>query len=248
MNNLLSRISPILTVMSGVLLLLLSEQISKIYGGFSSKYILLIMFGTLNLVLAYLTGLTKPAISTYRFSKIHYLALGMLIGSLILIPFIIDLLFSKLVYVTYVKLDWVPAILGTLCIVTWEELWFRGVPLQFAAQKYSEFGACIIFGFLFAVLHIFNPAMNLLYDGFYLFVAGYSLGILFFLTKTMWAPIGAHFSNNFLEMILAQGNLGVNWTPSKAQSIGVEVLVAIILTYLFIIQNMKKNVHSTGLS
>lgn len=241
MTTIVSKFYPVLVVLLGVVFLFSSQKISG-FTGVSSTYVLLVLFACLNAVIAYRTNLVKSVLRTYNLRKIHHFLLGVLIGAAILIPLVLYLLAGKVRSIDPVEFNWGSSAWGTLCIVTWEELWFRGAPLQYAAKKYSKFGACILFGLLFAGLHVFNPSMNLISDGLYLFIAGYSLGILFFITGTMWAPIGAHFSNNFLELLVTKGVLGYIWEPSKVESLSVEIAVAIILTLIFL---KRKNTQKT---
>lgn len=73
-----------------------------------------------------------------------------------------------------------------------EVLTFKGVTL---------IGAAIVFGLIFALLHIMNPKIDLLQDGLQLFVAGYALSICYFAFESIWAPIGMHFANNFTQAL-----------------------------------------------
>lgn len=234
---------PVLVVLLGIVFLFSSQKIGGAIG-LSPTYVLLVLFAFLNGAVAWQAKLVGPALKTYSLSKIHHFILGVLIGTTILVPIIPYFLLGEISLISPVEFNWIPSLWGTLCIVAWEELWFRGVPLQYAAEKYSKLGSCILFGLLFAGMHVFNPSMNLISDGLYLFTAGYSLGLLFFITGSMWAPIGAHFSNNFLALILTKGVLGFKWEPSEVESISIDIIVAISLTMIYL---KRKNVQKSKL-
>lgn len=87
--------------------------------------------------------------------------------------------------------------------VYWEELWFRGIFLDLTGQQWSKITASLIFGCCFVFLHMLNPDIKLLNDGFSLFIAGYTLmSLCYFVFETIWAPIGMHLANNLLNSLL----------------------------------------------
>ena len=55
----------------------------------------------------------------------------------------------------------VTSLLIILAIVSWEELWFRGLFLNYAARYIGKIPIAFFCGFLFMVLHAFNPDINL---------------------------------------------------------------------------------------
>lgn len=90
----------------------------------------------------------------------------------------------------------VPAILGTLSAVAWEELWFRN-PL---VQRVRGAGAVSAFacwnGALFAAVHLLNPAFDLLAEGPELVLAGALLTIVCRLGGSVAAPLVLHVAFN----------------------------------------------------
>lgn len=91
----------------------------------------------------------------------------------------------------------------TLAIVTWEELWFRGVFLNYCSKYIPEVILSLLVGFLFMTVHLLNPQIDLLKSGPALFLAGSFLTIIYFYYRTIWVPIGVHFGNNYLSGILS---------------------------------------------
>lgn len=107
--------------------------------------------------------------------------------------------------------DWTPELmgwvllsaLGWLGVAFWEELFFRGYLLQTLASKTGLVLAILISSLAFGAVHIFTYGLHLLVllD---IAVVGIILSILYLKTKSLWAPMGMHFANNFwLSHILA---------------------------------------------
>ncbi len=124
-----------------------------------------------------------------------------------------------------------------LASVTWEELWFRGIALELGGERYSKTGAAIIFGAVFALLHILNPQIDLLKDGLQLFVAGYTLSICYFVFDSLWAVIGMHFANN-----LAQAMFGM---PREPRSLFFLIPLGVIALALTMILRWRRQKFQT---
>lgn len=88
----------------------------------------------------------------------------------------------------------VPILFGA----TSEELVFRGILFQMALEKKGEIVATLTFSTSFALLHLFNPNINILGLINILF-AGVVLSAMFFRTYSLWLPIGFHFGWNFWQ-------------------------------------------------
>lgn len=91
------------------------------------------------------------------------------------------------------------AIVITLVIVGWEELWFRGIFLNYCERHLSPPALSVIMGALFVLVHVLNPEINLLKKGPALFGAGALLTILYLHYRSIWVPVGVHFGNNYFS-------------------------------------------------
>ena len=83
-----------------------------------------------------------------------------------------------------------------------EELMFRGYPFQRLTEGIGPTGAIAVFSVLFGVVHLSNPGATVW--GLANTVAiGVLLSILYLRTRTLWMPLGFHFSwNAMLGIIL----------------------------------------------
>jgi uncharacterized protein len=79
-----------------------------------------------------------------------------------------------------------------------EELLFRGYMFQTLAQGITLFPAMILFSALFAVAHASNPSASLL-SSVNVFLAGVWLSFAYIKTRSLWLPIGLHWSWNFSQ-------------------------------------------------
>lgn len=94
------------------------------------------------------------------------------------------------------------AIALTLLITGWEELWFRGVFLNYCERPLSPVTLSVIMGILFVLVHMLNPEIDLLKKGPALFGAGALLTILYLYYRSIWVPLGVHFGNNFFSGVI----------------------------------------------
>lgn len=90
----------------------------------------------------------------------------------------------------------------TFIIVSWEELWFRGLFLNYCNRHLSAVNLSVTMGLLFMFMHAMNPQIDLLKKGPALFFAGALLTALYFYYKSIWMPIGLHFGNNYTGTML----------------------------------------------
>jgi membrane protease YdiL (CAAX protease family) len=236
MKAAIEKLYPLSVLAFGALVLFSSSKVSSIVK-IPNPFLLLILFILFNVLVAIRCKLVESTIEIYSFKKSPQLFIGLFWGCLMFAPFFVAYFTKDLVPKKFEEINLVKSAFGTLCVVAWEELWFRGVPLMYGARKYTKFGSAIIFGLMFMLLHALNPEVSLLTNGLYLFIAGYSLSLLFFISESMWAPIGMHFANNYLELLVGKGFFNYSWDPSMTLLTMTELVVAIILTFQFYRKN-----------
>lgn len=79
-----------------------------------------------------------------------------------------------------------------------EELLLRGYVLRNFMQSMRNWFAVIITGLIFALLHFFNPNMDLL-GLINIFLAGVLFGVYYIHRRNLWFPIGLHLTWNFFQ-------------------------------------------------
>ncbi|MCB0408403.1 MAG: CPBP family intramembrane metalloprotease [Bdellovibrionales bacterium] len=228
---------PIILIFAGLGLLALSPLAKQIQT--PEWLFLLLAFLAFNLVIARLSGYWKNLMSAWSFKKIPYFILGFTFG---LFPSGIVALWvlskQEIIDIHFGGLT-ITSILVTLAIGNREELWFRGIALELGSSQYSKLGAAAIFGLLFLGLHALNPQINLFEHGLELFLAGYTLSLVYFLFNGIWAPIGMHFSNNIVDVLFKQNNINPienNLSIYTAALAG----LAVIFTYLERLKTQSK--------
>ena len=120
----------------------------------------------------------------------------------------------------------ISSLLITMVIVSSEELWFRGIFLNYVSKFLNKLSITFFCGFLFVILHVFNPEINLLVAAPELFVASAILTMIYFKYRNIYLPIGFHFGNNYLEILIKY--------PSENLIISPEIIKFIILLPIFI--------------
>ncbi len=90
----------------------------------------------------------------------------------------------------------VPSVLGTLCAVAWEELWFRNPLVQRVRRAAAVCAFALWNGALFAAVHLLNPAFDPLDEGPELILAGALLTVVCNMSGTVVAPLILHFAFN----------------------------------------------------
>jgi len=80
-----------------------------------------------------------------------------------------------------------------------EELSFRGYPFQRLVEAIRPIGAIIVLSILFGAVHLQNPnASGIRSLGFFnTILVGVLFAYAYLRTRTLWLPIGMHFSWNF---------------------------------------------------
>ncbi len=207
-------------------------QLFKTPNWLNSAFIILILFVVVNIITANIFKLKTEIQTFWSLKKIYLFPIGIAAGGFIAIsPVFAGLLtggthFSELKFDTAFTLT---SIAVTLAIVAWEELWFRGIFLNYCNRNLSAIYISITIGLLFMLVHLLNPEINLLKTGPTLFFAGAFLTIVYFYFKTIWLPIGLHFGNNYLTI---QSNLDKHWLFGNEGYFGAIVLALLFLLFV----------------
>jgi hypothetical protein len=80
-----------------------------------------------------------------------------------------------------------------------QEVLVRGYVLQTIERSFGGAAAVLVSSLTFTGLHAGALVEGGILPGFNLFAAGLLLGVAFTTTRTLWLPIGLHFSWNFLQ-------------------------------------------------
>ena len=228
------------------LIIMGTVQLIKLPNWLNSSIIILLLFILINIITSKIFKLDNDIKTFWSLKKIPYLFLGIIIGGLIVTtPILVGLIIGKIsineiILCTDVArpVSTILSILLTLVIITWEELWFRGIFLNYCNKHLSAINISIIIGLLFMLVHILNPEINLLKTGPTLSFAGAFLTIVYFYFKTIWLPIGLHFGNNFftfetkIENHLILGNEGY---------FGAFLLAGLFFLFVVLIRKKSKN-------
>lgn len=205
MQNIISKTVPVSLILVGLGLLFSSFLSLKI--GVPQWLYLLLVFLVFNITVARLSGHWKNFITAWSVFKIYNIIYGFILG---LLP-VGSVLVLAHVYNEPVQFDLegltITTLLTTFATVCWEELWFRGIALEWGSVQYSKIGAAVVFGLLFVGLHFLNPQIDMLRHGVELFLAGYTLSIAYFLFGSIWAPVGMHYANNLMGLVLKENTL-----------------------------------------
>lgn len=189
--------------------IIVSIQQLKLPTWLSASVLILLAFVFLNLTHFYFFKLRSEITEFWSIRKISYLPIGIIGGGLIAIsPTFLGLITGQLSAsdISF-NTDFSASSIGiTFVIIAWEELWFRGIFLNYCNRHLSAINLSITIGLLFMLVHILNPKIDLLKTGPTLFFAGALLTILYFYFKTIWLPVGLHFGNNFTGTILKTSN------------------------------------------
>lgn len=91
------------------------------------------------------------------------------------------------------------ALATTFCIAGWEELWFRGMPLNYLAEQTSRITAAVFFSLLFVGMHALNPNMDLRAAAPNLFLASLMLSVGYFYFRSIWFSWITHWIWNSMN-------------------------------------------------
>lgn len=157
-------------------------------------------FAFLNIIESRLLKVDRELIAYWSPRRLHWLVLGIPLGAVIgILPDLVEALANPGASISYSTDFALAHVFGTLLIVAWEELWFRGIVLNRCARSLSPLTISLWVGFLFMSVHVLNPELDLVVVGPSLFFAGAMLTMLYFHLRSIWAPIGVHFGNNFFN-------------------------------------------------
>ncbi|GIG88570.1 CPBP family intramembrane glutamic endopeptidase [Plantactinospora endophytica] len=78
-----------------------------------------------------------------------------------------------------------------------EELIFRGILFRIVEERAGTWGALVLTGLLFGLVHLLNPHASLWGALAIAVEAGGMLAAAYAATRTLWLPIGLHFGWNF---------------------------------------------------
>ncbi|MAC96259.1 MAG: hypothetical protein CMC96_12255 [Flavobacteriales bacterium] len=221
----------------GILLLIAAKKI-PLPIWLNTPTFLFIAFISLNLIYLFAFKLSKDFKVFWSLRKIHFLLWGLIAGICIAnIPIVIALLTAQIKF-SEISFNLSLSIYTfgiTFLIVSWEELWFRGLFLNHCLKHISPIKLSLTIGLLFTFIHLLNPDIDLLKSGPSLFFAGSLLTILYFYYKNFWLPLAFHFGNNLTEStIQTNEDLGL-FLGSDGY------LTTIILAGLFFIYSLKIN-------
>lgn len=90
------------------------------------------------------------------------------------------------------------SILLFIMVAIAEEVLFRGYILKNLMVSFNKYVALIVSSILFALLHGFNPNIDL-FSLTNLFLCGILLGLSYIYTKNLWFPIALHLSWNLFQ-------------------------------------------------
>lgn len=220
--KIISLLTPVLVLAFGLPLMVVTTELTP--SPEIACVTILLTFIAYNLLCGLLTNIKDRLMTKWSLRKSWHFFLGLLIGAGPIGLAYLEMFYQK----SLPPYQGITILMGalTLFTVAWEELWFRGVALELAETRYSKFGAAVIFGLIFALLHLMNPKIDLLHDGLQLALAGYTLSVCYFAFGSIWAPIGIHFANNGIQAIFGQSS-----EPRTLVYFGSLTLVALIFTF-----------------
>lgn len=223
------------------LLILLSIESLKVNNGLSSSIITFIAFIFFNILTSLMLKLKNDILSYWSIKKITLLPVFIIAGGLVsTTPLLVAIFLGKInfdsVYLNIESIS-IYSIITTLVIVSWEELWFRGIFLNYCCKQISIINLSLIIGLLFMLMHFFNPKTDLLNIGPTLFLAGALLTMTYFYFKTIWAPIGLHFGNNYFNELIKTKSETINVLYSQDGYITALILLilfsTLVITYKY---------------
>ena len=222
-------------IIAGLLILVSLQQIRSPW--LPSPVILFLAFLLLNIVQVPLFKLSNALKEFWSVRRSGLFLLGTIGGMIIaLCPVYLAYKTGKInkIYVdTDISLS---AAALTLLVVSWEELWFRGLFLNYCHRSLSPAYLSFLMGFLFMIIHALNPAIHLIQTGPSLFFAGALLTLLYFYYKSIWLPLGLHFGNNFTAMLFRTNQDQDLWFGSEGY---IQTVILAIIFFVFLVKTKK---------
>ncbi len=242
MNQYIRSYFIILIYLAAGLVIVGTTQLLELPGWLNGSVIVLLFFVLLNMLTGKLLKLKDEIRTFWSLKKIIFLPIGILAGGVIaLVPVLAVLLTGEITTdeVSIKTAVTASSIALTLVIVSWEELWFRGIFLNHCNRYLSAVNISVTNGLLFMLVHLLNPEINLLKTGPALFFAGAFLTSVYFYYKTIWLPVGLHFGNNYLSL---QTPVEGHWLVGNEGYLGA-VLPAIL--FFLVVKRMQKQDDKT---
>jgi len=206
-------------------------------------FIVLVFFVAMNIATAKILKLKTELETSWSVRKIYFLPIGIAAGGMIAMSPVLAGLLTEATSISQLNAaaDFtMTGIVVTLAIATWEELWFRGIFLNYCNQNLSVVEISIAIGLLFMLIHVMNPEVDLLKTGPTLFFAGALLTIVYFYYRTIWLPIGLHFGNNHLTI---QSNLDQHWFYGTEGYFGAIVLGILYIMFVKLTINKTNTIN-----
>lgn len=205
----------------------------------NGSFVLLFLFVVVNLITVNIFQLKKDLQMFWSIRKMYLLPIGVVVGGLIaVIPVLAGILSGKTT-IDNIELNTTfsgVSIAVTLAIVAWEELWFRGIFVNYCNKQLSSVHISLTIGLLFMLVHLLNPEINLLKTGPTLFFAGAFLTIVYFYFKSIWLPIGLHFGNNYFSL---KSSVEHHWFLGNEGYLGAIVLAGLFFVFVKLTVNKK---------
>lgn len=213
----------------------------------SLSYIIVAFFST---GLVYLTGkwVDFRSFSSFGFTKSHLWYVELIEGVLITTVVVLVVFGTALLFGVYEITGYRPGIVSTgkwfpslmgyfvmmVCVAYYEELLFRGYltlnlfegfqrnPLKFRSAAATT---TLFISIFFAIVHANNP--NATWMGIInILLAGFMLGIPFFISGSLATPIGIHFAWNFVQgPVLGLPVSGIIFPTSLIQTNSIEPIL-----------------------
>ncbi len=196
-RHLIENIKPFgfytILVAAGLLFLLSAERVGK-YFSLPPALILLPLFIVANLLAAKFLNLQGDLKTYWGLGKSHTFIWGCVVGaSLALMPILIGTIMGKSFPVKNNFAFSLQSAALTLCIIAWEELWFRGLATNYLASKSSPIFAALYASILFTLMHLLNPGIKFLTAAPNLFLGSFILTLGYFHFKSIYFAFGLHF-------------------------------------------------------
>jgi uncharacterized protein len=142
-----------------------------------------------------------PTIGFEDISWLKNLLFGMICGVIaISLGFIISVLFGfvKVEAITFSTPDFSNYLIIFALVAISEELMTRGLMLSTLMDGMNDYLALLLVSLIFGALHLFNDNVTTL-SFINICIAGLFLGISYIHNRSLWFPIGLHFTWNFFQ-------------------------------------------------
>lgn len=140
----------------------------------------------------------RPVVELARAGAVAAVGRGMLLGSALFVV-VIGLIaaFGGYRVTGFGSVFGLIAVMGIMAVgAVVEEVLFRGILFRLVEELAGTWGALIVSGLLFGVLHLVNPAATVWGALAIAIEAGLMLGAAYAATRRLWVPIAIHFGWN----------------------------------------------------